>query len=257
MSAGPHDRGADPMRSAQRLARPEFPKRFYKEARAEPGEGGFVLVLDGRPALTPGRRPVAVPDAALAGRLATEWNDLGETIDPGRLPITRIVNSALDGVAAAMAEVRADIVRYAGADLLCYRAGEPEGLVARQEAVWSPLVDWARGALGIRLVLAEGVMHVRQSEEALAAVACAVEPFDALGLAALHAVTTLTGSAVIALAVARGRLDADAAWAAAHLDEDWQIAQWGEDAEATARRAARKVEMDAAATILGAVAGRA
>jgi chaperone required for assembly of F1-ATPase len=146
--------------------------------------------------------------------------------------------------------VRAEIVSYVGADLLCYRAGEPEALVAAQAAAFDPALDWAHEALGARFILSEGVKHVAQPEPSLAAVSAALAAIDdCFALAALHVMTTLTGSALLALAVAKGRLAAEEAWRAAHVDEDFQISQWGEDAEAKVRRAARWREMEAAAKV--------
>ncbi|MBN8995692.1 MAG: ATPase [Rhizobiales bacterium] len=241
----------DPVSTAQRLARPELPKRFYALATAEPvGEGGFALKLDGRGARTPARKPLAVKDKAVAEAIAAEWNAVGERIDPGAMPLTKLVNSAIDRVAAEMDAVRADIVAYAGTDAILYRADGPESLVSAEDAAWNPLLAWAREALGARFILAGGITHVRQDEGALAAIAEAVKPLDSLELAALHVVTTLTGSAIIALALARGRLTADEAWAAAHVDEDWQARHWGEDDMAMQRRAARRAEFDAAALVL-------
>lgn len=249
------DGRSDPMQLAR--AKPELPKRFYREAGYREEPEGYVLTLDGRPARTPARKPLAAPSPALADALAAEWQAQGERIDPATMPLTRILNSAIDGVTERAAEVRREVASYAGSDLICYRADAPEGLVARQNAAWEPLVAWAREVLGARLVLVEGVMPVAQDEASLAAVAEALEAASAAELAALHTITTLTSSAILALAVARGRLSVDEAWSAAHVDEDWQIAQWGEDAEASARRAARRREMDAAALILSAARGSA
>jgi chaperone required for assembly of F1-ATPase len=203
--------------------------------------------------MTPAKRPLAVSNRAVAEALASEWASQGEHIDPASMPITRIVNSAIDGVAGEMAAVRADIVSHAGSDLLCYRAEGPQGLVEAQDAAWSPLVAWARDALGARFILAEGVMPVKQDDQTLAAIARALESFGPLALAALHTVTTLTGSAIIALALALGRITPDEAWAAAHVDEDWQMKKWGTDAAAASRRSARRREFDAAAAILAAL----
>ena len=243
------------MHAAQRLARRELPRRFYTSATAEASAGGYVLKLDGRSAKTPAKRPLAVGSRALAEAMAAEWNGVGEIIDPGAMPLTRIVNSAIDRVAGEMSTVSADIVSYAGSDLLCYRAEGPDALTARQEQAWGPLIAWAREALGARFALAEGIVHTAQNPQALAAIARAIEPFDALELAALHTITTLTGSAILALAVARQRLSATEAWTAAHVDEDWQMAQWGVDEIAVARRGERWKEMQAAALILETVRG--
>ena len=252
-----HGEPIDPVAMARRDLQKVLPRRFYKEASAQEGEGGFALVLDGKNAHTPGRLPIRTPALALAQALAGEWNAQGEFIDPASMPLTRIVNSALDGVARDPAPVAEEIVRYAGSDMLLYRAGEPDGLVKAQAAAWDPVLAWAREDLGARFVLTEGVMFVIQPEHVSAAIAKAVEsatgqgPTGVLRLAALHVLTTLTGSALLALAVARGRLDVREAWTAAHVDEDFQIGVWGQDAEALARRAIRWKEAQAAAAMLG------
>jgi chaperone required for assembly of F1-ATPase len=244
----------DPVRAARDPARP-LPKRFYKAASVAEAEGGFAVLLDGRPVNTPARRRVIVPWRALAEALAREWAAQGEAIDPATMPLTKIVNSALDGVADHMAEVEAEVVRYAGSDLICYRAGEPESLVAAQSAAWDPILAFARDRLGARLALAEGVMFAAQPEAALAALAAAVRayvgegPGAALRLVALQVMTTLTGSLSLALAKALNEIDLATAWRAAHIDEDFQMRAWGEDAEALARRESRLREMTAAAFI--------
>lgn len=225
-------------------------KRFFKDVSLAPDEAGFVLLLDGRPARTPAGKPLAVAQEAVANALVAEWVAQGERLDPAAMPLTRLINAAIDGVAAEMAAVRADIVKYAGSDLVCYRADEPEGLVALQETHWRPLVSHVLEKHGARLVLAEGVMHVGQDRDALAAIAAALEGDDPLRLAAIHTVTTLTGSAVIALALADGVLTTEAAWSAAHVDEDWQMSKWGRDEIALERRALRWREMDAAGLVL-------
>lgn len=243
----------DPVRLAQQQARPALPKRFYKEAGVAERDGAFALVLDGRPARTPAKNPLALPSRAAAEALAEEWNAQTDLLDPGAMPLTRLVNSALDGVARDMEGVRADLLRYAGSDLLCYRAGDPRRLVERQSTAWDPVLDWAHDEIGARFILAEGVMFAAQPERAIAAVGRALEEIDSpLALAALHSMTSLTGSVLLALAVARGRLSASEAWAAAHVDEDWQARHWGEDELANQRRLARRAEFDAAALVLAA-----
>jgi chaperone required for assembly of F1-ATPase len=240
----------DPMRAAQSGMKPALPKRFYKEAGVEKRDGAFQLVLDGRPARTPGRHQLAVPTRALAEVLADEWRRQGEEIDPATMPVTRIVNSGIDGVAPRRAEVIDDLVRYAGSDLICYRAGEPVRLVEAQNARWNPVLDWAQESLNARFTLSEGVMHVEQPPEAAAAIRKAVEAVRSpLALAALHVMTTLTGSVLVALAHAAGRYDAEQAWEAAHVDELHQESIWGEDHEAMTRRRNREAEFQAASLV--------
>ncbi len=245
----------DPMRAAQANMRPAEIKRFYKTASVGEAEGGFALLLDGRRARTPAKKPLILPTRALAELVAAEWAGQGEAIDPAAMPLTRLANSALDGVAAVMTATRAEIAGYAGSDLLCYRPTAPEALAAAEAAAFDPLLDWAGAALGATFLVAEGVVHVRQPEPALAAVRAALEAVESpFALAALHVMTSLTGSVLLALAVARGSLSAEEAWRIAHVGEDFQIAQWGEDEEAKGRRAARWRDFEAAARVVGAAA---
>jgi chaperone required for assembly of F1-ATPase len=244
----------DPVKAARDPARP-LPKRFYKEATVDAVEGGFSILLDGRPVNTPAKRRLVVPSLELAEALSAEWAGQGEKIDPAAMPLTKLVNAALDGVALQMAQVEAELVKYAGSDMICYRADAPESLVAAQRAAFDPLLAFARDKLGARLTLAEGVIFVAQPEGSLAAIAAAVRAYAGEGagapmrLAALHVMTTLTGSLILALAKALNEIDLAGAWAAAHVDEDFQMRAWGEDAEAMARRAARFGEMAAAAFV--------
>jgi chaperone required for assembly of F1-ATPase len=239
-----------PMQRAQRLMRPELPKRFYKSAEAAKQEGGFCILLDGRAVRTPAKSIVTVPDEKLALALAEEWNAQTEVIDPANMPLTRLVNSAIDGVSREQEAVRAEIVKYAASDLLCYRAEGPERLVENQRAKWDPVLDWADETLGARFRLAEGIVFVDQPVEALEAVAAALARLDIFRLAVASVVTTLTGSALLSLALLEKRLTVEEAWAAAHVDEDWNAELWGEDEEAAERRARRYAEMKAAARII-------
>ncbi len=246
----------DPHALARRDMQKSFPKRFWKDVAIEARPEGFVVLLDGRPLRTPAKTLVALPTPAAAEMVAQEWRGLGEVVDPSVMPVTRIVNSALDGVAKEMEAVAADLVKYAGSDLLCYRAADPERLVARQIENWNPVLDWMHERFGARFVLAEGVMFQAQPERTLAAVRDEVAKIASpLALASLHVITTLTGSVVLALAVAQGRLAPAEAWAAAHLDEDFQMEVWGEDEEALVRRALRHKDFEAAAAMHAAVAG--
>jgi chaperone required for assembly of F1-ATPase len=243
----------DPTEAARRSLRPRLPRRFYGAATAGEAEGAFPLLLDGKPARTPARRLLAAPVRALAEAIAEEWNAQRDIIDPGKMPLTRLANSIIDGVAVTPAPVAAEVGQYLGSDLLFYRADAPEGLVARQAQHWDPILAWARETLGARFILSEGIVHVAQPEGSLAAASAAI-PDDPWPLGAVHVVTTLTGSALLALALARGRLSAEDAWTAAHVDEDWNMETWGRDDLALERRAFRWAEMEAAATVLALVA---
>jgi chaperone required for assembly of F1-ATPase len=240
----------DPVEAARRSVRPMLRKRFYRDASVGPaGDGGFPVLLDGKPVRTPARRPLAAPSAALAAALAAEWQAQAEVIDPATMPLTRLANSIIDGVADVADSVRAEVVRFIGSDLILYRAERPEALVERQAELWDPVLGWLRDVHGARFVLAEGVMHVAQPDGAVAA-AAALIPSEPWRLGAVHAITTLTGSGLLALAVAHGTLTPDVTWTAAHVDEDWNLAQWGDDPLARESRAFREAEMRAAGTVL-------
>jgi chaperone required for assembly of F1-ATPase len=238
----------DPTESARRNMR-ALRRRFYTAAGVIAGASGFEIALDGRAIRTPARHPLAFPNGTLAAAAAAEWNALPEFIDPARMPLTRLANTIIDGVAAAPDAVTAEVAKYLGSDLLFYRAAGPERLVARQQQHWDPVLEWAQTALGARFLTGTGVMPLLQPEQALAAARAAI-PREPWRLGAVHAVTTLTGSALLALALAHGAIGCEAAWAAANVDEDWNTEFWGEDALALGRRAFRFAEMQAAARVL-------
>ena len=255
LEAGKYLSDPDPVRRAQLQMKTPLPKRFYKNVSVASASEGFVVHLDGKPVRTPAKTILTLPTAAAAQLVADEFAAQKENIDPVTMPVTRLVNTAIDGVATDTQAVLEDILRFSSSDLLCYRADAPEKLVQRQAEAWDPVIDWARAALGARFVLAEGVMHVEQPREAIGAIGIHLKLRDEpLRLAALHLMTSLTGSALLALAVDSGELDVEAAWAAAHVDEDWQIEHWGEDSEALHRRKMRKADMLAAANLLEALA---
>jgi chaperone required for assembly of F1-ATPase len=252
----------DPVEAARRAVRPVLRRRVYKTVTIAAGESGhgesaYAVHLDGKPVRTPARRLLAVPAAELAGALAEEWAAQGEHIEPAKMPRTRLANTIIDGVAAARGQVAAEIRKYLASDLVFYRAEAPAPLRARQAQQWDPILAWARQALGADFKVGSGVVHVAQSAAAVDAAGATI-PDDATleddwRLGALHAATTLTGSALIALALMRGVITAEAAWAAAHVDEDWNMAQWGRDEIALQRRASRFAEFQAAATVLRAL----
>jgi len=239
----------DPNEAARRAMRPNLRKRFYENASVEAGEGGYAIMLDGRPVRTSARRPLAAPSAELAEAIAAEWRAQRDVIDPAAMPLTRLANTIIDGVTDHAEAVAAEVANYLGSDLLFYRADTPAGLIARQGEAWDPVLAWARDEFGARFLLAEGIMHVAQPEAALAAARAAI-PGDAWRVGAVNSVTTLTGSALLALALAHGFLTVEEAWAAAHVDEDWNLDQWGSDDLALQRRAFRYTDMQAAATVL-------
>lgn len=235
-------------------ARP-LPKRFYKEARVDavtaPGGGSaYRILLDGRPLRTPAKAELQLATRPLAEAVAAEWQAQGTHVDPATMPLTRLANSTIDGVAARRAEVIEEIVRYAMNDLLYYRTDQPETLVRLQAEAWDPVLDWAQTQFAVPLATSVGITHVAQPKSLAVAVETWLAGRQAIELAALHVITTLTGSALMALAHAHARLDAAALWKAAHVDEDFQISHWGWDAEAEARRKVREADFLASTEVL-------
>ena len=222
-------------------------RRFYKHAAV--GDGNVVL-LDARPVKTPGRAPLAPPSPCLAAAIVDEWNEQGETIDPRSMPLTGLANAAIDRIAPAKEAFAGGLAVFGESDLLCYRAEGPAPLVARQAELWDPLLDWARSRYGIAFEVTAGIVHRPQPPETVARLAAAVDARDPFQLAGLSPLVTVSGSLIIALAVAEGATGLGPAWAAATLDEQWQIDQWGEDAEAVHALANRRADFEAAARFL-------
>lgn len=244
----------DPVRRAQIQMLKPLPKRFYKDVTVASVDAGHAVLLDGRQVRTPAKSLLVVPTRAVADLLAAEWDAQKDVIDPGTMPVTRLANTAIDGIAKDERAVFNDILKFSGTDMLCYRAGEPEGLVARQTERWDPIIAWAAETLNARFILVEGIMHQEQPRAAINGVAQALRNYATpLGLACLHTITSLTGSALLAIAFAEERITADEAWSLAHLDEDWQIEHWGTDEEAFQRRETRWLDMQAATATLDAL----
>ena len=225
-------------------------KRFYKDVTVAQGGAGFGLRLDGRVVKTPARAELVAPGSALAEAIAEEWRAQGETIDPRSMPLTGLANAAIDRVAPDAATFAAGLARYGESDLVCYRAEGPANLVARHSELWDPFVAWARARYDIELKVVTGIMHQPQPEATLTRLAKAVAVRDAFDLAGLSPLVTVSGSLVIALALAERAFGLEKAWAAASLDDQWQLDQWGEDAEAVAALANRRRDFEAGARFL-------
>lgn len=207
-------------------------KRFWTRAEAAPCPGGFAVLLDGRPVKTPGKAAFVLPSRAMADACAAEWEAQSGAVNPSAMPMTRYANSAIDKVALQHAEVAEIVAAYGETDLLCYRADAPPALAARQAAAWEPHLAWAAEVLGAPLRVTAGVVPVPQDPGSLARLAAQVQACDPFRLAALHDLVAITGSLVLGLAMARGRLEADAAFALSRIDEHWQAEVWGQDDDA-------------------------
>lgn len=227
-------------------------KRFYKETAVDLGDGGHRVLLDGKPMRTPAKAVLVVPTRALAEAIAAEWGAVPDKaeINASHLPLTRLAATGLDRVTTQRARAIEDTAKYAGSDMLCYRASQPETLVKRQQEIWQPLLDWAAERYGARLVVVEGLAFIEQPADALARLHDAVATHSDLGLSALFNLTHISGSLVVALAVAEGHLSAADAFAAAQLDELYQVERWGEDPIATKRHESIRHDIEAGARFL-------
>lgn len=225
-------------------------KRFYKDVTVAATDGGFQVLLDGRPVRTPGQGMLCLPTQKLADAIAAEWRAQTDEIVPTAMPLLRLANTAIDGIAANREATVAAILCFGDNDLLCYRALAPQALAARQDQGWDPVLAWARAQLGAPLVVAAGVTHIDQPPAARSALAAAVAAHDDFTLAGLHVMASVTGSLVLALAVAAGEVGASDAFALSRIDETYQAERWGTDAQAEARAKCLAEEMDRAFALI-------
>jgi chaperone required for assembly of F1-ATPase len=230
-------------------------KRFYTDVTCVEADGGLSIRLDGKPVRTPARALLIVAQPALANAIVAEWQAQGDRIDPRSMPMTGLANAAIDRVVPDPATFVAMLAPYAETDVLCYRAGDPPDLDAREAAAWDPLLAWARARYDVTFDVTSGIVHRPQPEATVRRLAVALAARDPFALAAMSPLVTISGSLVTALALAEGRIDADAAFDATHLDEIWQAEQWGEDWMATDARALRRADLAAAARFLSLLGG--
>jgi chaperone required for assembly of F1-ATPase len=227
-------------------------KRFYKEVAVAPADGGFAVLLDGRPVKTPARNTLILPTEKLAAAIAAEWRGQGDEVIATSMPLLRLANSVIDGVTINRDGVVDAVMRFADNDLLCYRAHQPPELVARQSAGWDPWLDWARRRHGANMTVAEGFNHVDQTSDALMALRQAAAELDPFALGALHVIASITGSLVLALAVVDGAANGAQVFHLSRIDETYQAEKWGEDAEAAKRATALAHELDKAVELMAA-----
>jgi chaperone required for assembly of F1-ATPase len=254
----------DPQRAAQEAMRPQLPKRFYKQVsiseEARVGDEspnvkvGFGIHLDGREVKTPARNPLRLPNQPSAKIIAAEWEAQEELIDAATMPATRLVNTAIDGIAADPQAVLEDMLKFAGSDLICYRASSSPDLIELQNNEWDPVLDWIGEEFGARFETTRSLIQIEQPKEAITSISVALRRWqDPISIGSLHTFTTLTGSVFLALAIASAQYTAEQAWKIAHVDEDWNISTWGEDYEAKKRRDNRWKELEAAYLVFHAI----
>ena len=222
-------------------------KRFWTGASVIEDDAGFGVALDGRSLKTPAKTQLMVPTRAMAEAIKAEWAAVGETVDPRAMPFTGLANAAID---RADDELVAGITRYAENDQFCYRAEGPTALVERQTEAWDALLGWARRRYDVDFAICNGIIHVPQPSETVRKLSHAVTGLDRFRLAALSPLVTISGSLVAGLAVVEQAMPADAVWDAVTIDEQWQLEQWGSDAEAEAALDAKRNDFLAAARFL-------
>ncbi len=240
----------DGYRAAQSHARQQAPKRFYKEVAVGEDAEGFAVLLDGKAVRTPGLKPIRLTQRAIAEAIAEEWRAQQETIEFADMPLVRLVNSGIEAGDGRGDDFRAEVIKYCGTDLLLYRADSPRELVAAQDAAWDPVLVALARHFDVVFQPTVGIVHVAQPERTLSRLDAALDGENLLRLTAMASLISLTGSGLITIALANGLVAPDAAWSAAHVDEDHNIRLWGEDAEASQRRAFRRREFDAAVRLL-------
>lgn len=215
-------------------------KRFWDTVALSRDDGEYRILLDGKPIHLPNGGVLRVGPAALAEAIAEEWclagGAKGGDMSFADTPLTRIAGTARERIAHDPAPTRDAIARYGETDLLCYRADMPRALAERQARLWQRWLDWAALTFDAPLRVTTGVVAVRQHRDAVNALRRVVGGYDAYVLAGLGIAVPALGSLVLGLALAEGRLDAAGAYALGALDELFQAEQWGEDAEAAARR---------------------
>ena len=219
-------------------------KRFYKSASTHLSDEEYEVHLDGKPVRTPNRNLLKFPTLALAEASAAEWNGQAEKLEITEMPMTALAYATCDRVAPDPEHFIQATAKFAETDLLCYRAAAPEALKKRQSSSWDPLLDWFKSHYGKHFVITDGIMPVEQPKETTSCVVEALRSLDNFRLTSAHSVADLTGSVVIALAMTNYAIDATDAFLAAHIDDQFQLQEWGEDAEAQLRLSYRKAELN-------------
>lgn len=218
-------------------------KRFYKQVGFSATAGGFQVELDGRPVKTPARHPLQLPTADLARAICDEWAAQEKDIDPANMPLTGLAQGALDQVARERNRIAARVGGFADSDMLYFRADDSQSALAEWQAQkWDPLLDWARQRYDVSFVLIHGIMHQSQPEATCSRLREAVDAQDDFALAAMLALTGLTGSLIAALALIEDAFAAEELWTLANLEELWQEQQWGRDAVAVGMREKKQAD---------------
>ncbi len=224
-------------------------KRFYKTVTVDSEAGLWRVLLDGMQLRTPGKIKLAVPFKSLAEILAAEWEAQAEYVNPSLMPVTRLINVAIEQTPGRRGDLVAEARRYAETDLVCYRAPQPRILKERQSAAWDSWRDWG-AAQGVDLKTTESLHAIAQSEASLTAVEDFAVQLDDIQLTLFVHLIAVYGSVILAMAVMRSALSGEAAFDVSRIDAEYQIELWGEDEEQADITAALRLETRALTDIL-------
>ena len=223
---------------------------MYRNAACHRVDEEFGILLDDRPVITPGKKPLRVPSRALGEAVTAEWNAQLEWIVPSSMPLTLIANTALDRIAGRERMIVEEAVRYAENELVCYRAESGSALAEREEKRWQPVLDWLADRHGVKLIVTSGLVHVEQPSEALETLTVILSRMTVPELTALQCALAASGSLALALALLGSQIDGNELFELSQLEETWQIERWGEDEEAALRRTALRADALAVADYL-------
>lgn len=233
-----HGRGTLPKSSETQIKLPTQEtrrKRVYKTVALLETDDGFGVALDGRQMHTPSKSKLLTASRALAQAICDEWDSQGDFIDPGSMPLTKLLNSATDRIKPDPATIISGLLGYFDTDLLCYRAANPADLSELQSSVWQPVLDWLNEAHDIDLSVGTGVMPFAHDAAAHGRAEAFLMDCNVTKLTGVQATAGLTASLSLGFALVEQRLSGAEVAAAATLDETWQMEKWGEDQEALDR----------------------
>lgn len=226
-----------PLEMRVRETAPPKPRRVYKAVSFAVNDAGLSSVLlDGKPALTPLRKPLASEARDLVKAVAAEWEAQDPHVDPETMPLTRLLATEIDRVAPQRDAVIDSLLTFIDADSICYRAAHPADLRERQRAAWQPVAEWLLREKDIALAATEGLMPAAQAPGTAPRMRKALEGLSDAQLTAFQAAASLTSSLALAFALVHKNLTAANTFAAAFLDELYQVEKWGEDTQAHNRR---------------------
>ncbi|MEO9968669.1 MAG: ATP12 family protein [Hyphomonadaceae bacterium] len=225
-------------------------KRFYKQVSVEQGGDAWRILLDGRVIKTPAKAELCAPTKQMAEAVASEWSSQGDTVDIQSMHLTRLINVAIDRTPAQREGMVDEVVKYCETDLLCFLAETPEDLRSVQIDQWRPIREWAGKSLDVVLMeVPDGLLAAPQPPASLQAARGYADGLNDVQLTGLNFGLGLFGSALLAMAVCEGYIDANNAYERSIVDELYQSEKWGEDDENLARLNNNRAQAQALGTL--------